>query len=79
MYQNYYRICLSMTLVILLIALPIFCQTPSPSLTARDIAQQTLPSVVALLFEGGGAEKASYGSGFFIERDVVVTNYHVVE
>src|SRR6266508_4015732 len=53
-------------------------QTKRPELTARQIAQRTFPSVVVLVAEDRSGD--SYlGSGFFVDDDVVVTNYHVIK
>lgn len=48
-------------------------------LSAREIAQTALPSTVHIFtFDRDGNVKSS-GSGFFIEQDIIVTNYHVIE
>jgi tetratricopeptide (TPR) repeat protein len=53
-------------------------QTKRTELTARQIAQRTFPSVVVLVAEDRSGD--SYlGSGFFVDDDVVVTNYHVIK
>lgn len=45
---------------------------------ARQIAKQVFPSVVLLVLEQADGKTVSQGSGFFVRRDVVVTNYHVI-
>jgi len=47
--------------------------TSSP-VNARRIAQQTLPSVVLIMLEGG-----CFGSGFFVSKDLIATNKHVLD
>ncbi len=47
-------------------------------LTAREIAQRTFPSVVVLVTEDRSGD-AYLGSGFFVDADVVATNYHVIK
>jgi len=51
-------------------------QQPDTSLpvNARRIAQQTLPSVVLITLDGG-----CYGSGFFVTKDLIATNKHVLD
>jgi S1-C subfamily serine protease len=46
-------------------------------LTAKQIARLALPAVVLILCGDGAV--VEQGSGFFIEADVIVTNFHVVE
>jgi hypothetical protein len=58
---------------------PLISRSAAQNLTARDIAQRTLPSVVALVIESTISGKISYGSGFFVTPDTIATNYHVVE
>src|SRR5260370_39031155 len=47
-------------------------------LSARQIAQRTFPSVVVLVAEDRSGDKY-LGSGFFVDDDVVATNYHVIK
>jgi S1-C subfamily serine protease len=68
-----------MAQVVILIFLAVIPPSAAQSLSARDIAQRALPSVVALIMEGSISGKVSYGSGFFVTPDTVATNYHVVE
>ena len=49
------------------------------TLSTRDIAQHSLPSVVLLVIDTGRNDRISYGSGFFVAPDVVATNFHVIE
>jgi S1-C subfamily serine protease len=53
-------------------------QRPQPDtsllVNARRIAQQTLPSVVLVTLDGG-----CYGSGFFVTKDLIATNKHVLD
>jgi tetratricopeptide (TPR) repeat protein len=57
---------------------PVAAQTKRAELTARQIAQRTFPSVVVLVTEDRRGDKY-LGSGFFIDDDVVATNYHVIK
>lgn len=47
--------------------------------SARQIAQRAFPSVVVLVTEDARGQPSSLGSGFFVDQDVVATNYHVIE
>lgn len=48
------------------------------ALSAQEIATRFLPSVVMIICEDGKG-KTSQGSGFFIDGDRILTNYHVVK
>src|SRR3989442_9463304 len=48
-------------------------------LTAREIAQSTLPSVVVLVTEDKYGEPFALGTGFFVNDGLIATNYHVVK
>ncbi|MBA4182517.1 MAG: serine protease [Acidobacteria bacterium] len=57
-----------------------FAQTVNDKkLTAREIAKQTLPSVVLLVMGNSKTETAKSGSGFFVTEDIVATNFHVIK
>lgn len=47
--------------------------------SAGEIARSVFPSVVLLVMEDDNGQPLSQGSGFFVQRDVVVTNFHVIE
>jgi S1-C subfamily serine protease len=49
--------------------------------TAREIAQNSFPSVVMLLMEDSNGQPLSLGSGFFVKEGIVATNtnVHVME
>lgn len=49
-----------------------------PSLTAREIARRTMPSVVLILTRVG-RNSVAQGSGFFVTEDLIATNYHVIK
>lgn len=51
----------------------------SQALSARDIARQTLPSVVLVVMSGSQSDSIKYGSGFFVGPDIIATNFHVIE
>jgi tetratricopeptide (TPR) repeat protein len=62
----------------------LFCASVSsqivrPSLTAREIAQKTLPSVVIVVVKNSSGKVQGFGSGFFVRSDIVATNYHVID
>lgn len=50
-----------------------YCQS------AREIAQQTFPSVVLIVMEDGNRQPLSQGSGFFVSDGIIATNFHVIE
>jgi S1-C subfamily serine protease len=45
---------------------------------ARQLAQNTFPSVVLLVMQDANGQPLSLGSGFFVADGVIVTNLHVV-
>ena len=47
--------------------------------SARQIAQSTFPSVVLLVMEDANGQPISLGSGFFVQRNVIASNFHVIE
>jgi putative serine protease PepD len=49
-------------------------QSDLPPAGARRIARQVLPSVVLIRMEGG-----CFGSGFFVAKDLIATNRHVLD
>lgn len=54
-------------------------QTPARRpLSARQVAQRVLPSVVYIEMAGSGGSPGCYGSGFFVTRTEILTNKHVV-
>jgi Trypsin-like peptidase domain len=46
---------------------------------AREIAQRALPSVVLLVFGDAKGNPTGLGSGFLVQPELVVTNYHVIQ
>lgn len=50
-----------------------------PALTPKQVAQRTLPSIVILIINNGDSLPVTTGSGFFVDEDTIVTNYHVVK
>lgn len=91
--QFYYRVAFCVLLAIF--STPAFAQSPAApatpntagtapavsraSLTPREIAHRSLPSVVMLALETERVDAIKYGSGFFVAPDVVATNFHVIE
>jgi serine protease Do len=54
-------------------------QTPARRpLSARQVAQKVLPSVVYIEMASSGGSPGCYGSGFFVSRTEILTNKHVV-
>ena len=45
----------------------------------REIAKNSLPSVVLLVMEDSNGKPVSLGSGFVIRRGLIATNFHVIE
>jgi hypothetical protein len=54
-------------------------QARRTNLTAGQIAQRTLPSVVVLFAKNSATDKVSLGTGFFVDTNIIATNYHVVK
>lgn len=52
--------------------------TAARTLTAKQIAAQSLPSVVLIVCDDKESDEKVIGSGFFVDKGVVVTNYHVI-
>jgi hypothetical protein len=46
---------------------------------AKKVAQASFPSVVLLVMEDGSGQPLSLASGFFLTRDTVATNAHVIQ
>jgi hypothetical protein len=53
-------------------------QAPLAAQTARQLAQNTFPSVVLLVMQDANGQPASLGSGFFVGEGLIATNVHVV-
>ncbi len=45
----------------------------------REIALNAFPSVVLIVADSGKLHRSALGSGFFVQDDLIVTNYHVVK
>lgn len=59
--------------------LPFFWPAALLGQDAREIARRAFPSVVLLeMFDSSGRATVQ-GSGFFVRKDVIATNYHVIE
>ena len=56
-----------------------FSALPDQPLTSAEIFRRALPSVVLLTIQDARGHLISLGSGFFVDKDVVATNFHVVE
>jgi len=64
-----------LSMVTILVSIPLW----SYAKTAREIAQNSFPSVVMLLMEDSNGQPLSLGSGFFVKEGIVATNVHVIE
>jgi S1-C subfamily serine protease len=49
------------------------------SLTAREVAERSLPSVVVVTMQLPAGGRVFQGSGFVVRKGVVATNFHVIE
>src|SRR5207247_290478 len=47
--------------------------------TGREVARTSFPSVVSIEMKDGAGYPKSFGSGFFVEDEVVASNFHVVQ
>ncbi|MCP9493365.1 MAG: S1C family serine protease [Pyrinomonadaceae bacterium MAG19_C2-C3] len=81
MYSNLVRL----TLIVVVVATPFAAQrrkpvqhSPTP-LTAAQIAKRILPSIVRVEMTGCERGRVVFGSGFFVDRNLIATNRHVVE
>ena len=45
----------------------------------REIARNAFPSVVTVFAENSNGHSVSLGSGFFVQKTLIVTNYHVIK
>jgi hypothetical protein len=52
---------------------------PDGSLTPAEIFRRARPSVVLLTMQDARGQPISLGSGFFVEKHVVATNFHVID
>lgn len=48
------------------------------AVTSQEIAENTFPSVVLMLMRDENNQPLSLGSGFFVEDNIVATNFHVL-
>jgi hypothetical protein len=52
---------------------------PVEEKTPTEIARLAFPSVVLLVLQDARGQPLSLGSGFFVEKDIVATNFHVID
>ena len=50
-----------------------------PAQTTEHIAEKALAATVYLEMQDSTSETLSFGSGFFVQQDLIATNYHVIE
>ena len=60
-------------------SISIFLASLVDAQSVREIAKKTFPSVVLLVMEDSNGQLVSIGSGFFVQKDIIVTNLHVIE
>jgi Trypsin-like peptidase domain len=53
-------------------------QLNTQPLTSTEIFRRARPSVVLLTMQDARGQTLSIGSGFFVEKDVIATNFHVI-
>lgn len=51
----------------------------APEKSPAEIARRAFPSVVLIATQDSRRQPLSLGSGFFVEKNVVATNFHVIE
>ena len=81
MFEKKFKIILILAIAALMVTSEVQPQTTHPRravLPPSQIAKQALPSVV-IIFATDSEGNNSLGSGFFVESNVIATNYHVVE
>lgn len=66
------------TFPIFLVFFSAVCATSGQEKTAKQIAQATFPSTVLITTQDSGGQPLLLGSGFFVERNVIATNFHVI-
>src|ERR1700737_304755 len=54
-------------------------ESASTPRTPPEIARAAFPSVVLLAMQDRRGQPLSLGSGFFVEKDIVATNFHVID
>ncbi len=70
---------LVLTLALLFVPIVGIAQDPAKNLTPRAIAAAALPSTVLLVLRNRITDTSKTGSGFFVGKDVIATNFHVIE
>jgi len=69
----------SLALCLLCVAATLIrAQTNETPLAPAEIARRTFPSVVLLIMNDQRGQPFCIGSGFFIDQDIVATNFHVI-
>lgn len=77
-HSNAIRLLRSLGRITLLVLLAPLACVVSNAQTARQLAQNSFPSVVLLVMQDENGQPVSLGSGFFVGNGVIVTNLHVV-
>ncbi len=62
----------------LALALPLLASSTVDGQTARAIADAAFRSVVLITMEDANGQRVATASGFFVRRDLVATNFHVI-
>lgn len=68
------------TIVVLLLLFCTINTTPAQTtLSAEDIAEKALAATVYLEMQDKSGKTLGIGSGFFVQPNLIATNYHVIE
>ena len=67
------------TVVLLLLFYTIHTGTAQTTLSAEDIAEKALAATVYLEMQDKSGKTLGIGSGFFVQSNLIATNYHVIE
>ena len=67
------------TVVLLLLFCTINTTPAQTTLSAEDIAEKALAATVYLEMQDKNGNKLGFGSGFFVQPNLIATNYHVIE
>ena len=65
---------------LIMLAMLVFCTvSPLSAQTVPEIAEKALAATVYLELEDNKGATLGFGSGFFVRRNLIATNYHVIE
>ena len=70
----------SLTAIVVLMLFCVVSTTPAQTtLPAEDIAEKALAATVYLEMKDKDGKTLGIGSGFFVQSNLIATNYHVIE